>query len=39
VAGTELRHPAICHFDLIDTEHGRVIEWAADGQARELDPV
>ena len=35
-------YPTIRYFDLfllIDNEHGRVTEWAADGQARELEPV
>lgn len=33
-------YPTIQYFDLfllIDNEHGRVIEWAADGEARKLD--
>jgi hypothetical protein len=35
-------YPTIRYFDLfllIDNEQGRVIEWAADGEARELEPV
>jgi hypothetical protein len=34
--------PTIRYFDLfllIDNEHGKVTEWAADGAARELAPV
>jgi hypothetical protein len=33
-------YPAIRYFDLfllIDNEHGRVVEWAADGQGRALE--
>jgi hypothetical protein len=35
-------YPTIRYFDLfllIDNEQGRVIEWAADGKARELEAV
>ncbi len=35
-------YPTIRYFDLfllIDNEHGKVIEWAADGQARALETV
>ena len=34
--------PTIRYFDLfllIDNENGRVVEWAADGKARELEPA
>ena len=35
-------YPTIRYFDLfllIDNEHDKVIEWAADGRARELETV
>jgi hypothetical protein len=35
-------YPTIRYFDLfllIDNEHGRVVEWAEDGRARELAPA
>jgi hypothetical protein len=35
-------HPTIRYFDLfllVDNEHRRVTEWAADGKARELEPA
>jgi hypothetical protein len=35
-------YPTIRYFDLfllIDNEHGRVIEWAADGEPREFETV
>jgi hypothetical protein len=34
-------YPTMQYFDLfllIDNEHGRIIEWTADGAARELKP-
>jgi hypothetical protein len=34
--------PVCRYFDLfllIDNEHGRMVEWAADGSARELEPA
>ena len=35
-------YPTIRYFDLfllIDNEHGRVVEWAADGRPREVEAV
>ena len=42
VKGRTGGYPTIRYFDLfllIDNEHDRVVEWAANGQAREVEAV